>query len=257
MESGELPCSVSTPDVVVRDYAAADYSACRMLWVELTEHHRRLYEDPSIGGDDPGGAFDDYLAVPERVASWVADLDGSVVGLTGLFDRGTRGEAEPVVVTRPPEDARPRPGGTWPPAKRGEIKHGTTGVPAARCMCDTAAMRTTYRCRAYPDQQQQAVLTARSAASGWWEPDISIGTDLADRREVTAGSKRASPRLGFPVLIPADGPGLARCGLRCCHARRCLLLTGVGGEGFLGGVDDAEVGADVQFGCGDEQRFDG
>ena len=26
-------------------------------------------------------------------------------------------------------------------------------------MCDTAGMRTAYRCRAYPDQQQQAVLT--------------------------------------------------------------------------------------------------
>lgn len=76
MESGEPTCSVSTPDVIVRDYASADYPACRMLWVELTEHHRRIYEDPSIGGDDPGGAFDDYLAVPERVASWVADLDG-------------------------------------------------------------------------------------------------------------------------------------------------------------------------------------
>jgi len=32
MESGELTCSVSTPDVVVRDYASADYSACPMLW---------------------------------------------------------------------------------------------------------------------------------------------------------------------------------------------------------------------------------
>ena len=88
MESGELTGPVSTPDVGVRGYASADYSACRMLWVELTEHHRRIYEDPSIGGDDPGSAFDDYLAVPERVASWVADLDGWVVGLTGLFDRG-------------------------------------------------------------------------------------------------------------------------------------------------------------------------
>jgi GNAT superfamily N-acetyltransferase len=99
MENGERTGSVSAPDVVVRDYASGDYSACRMLWVELTEHHRRLYEDPSIGGDDPGSAFDDYLAVPARVASWVADLDGWVVGLAGLFDRGTSGEVEPVVVT--------------------------------------------------------------------------------------------------------------------------------------------------------------
>src|SRR5215469_426240 len=99
MESGELTGPASTAGVVVRDYASADYSACRMLWVELTEHHRQIYEDPSIGGDDPGSAFDDYLAAPERVASWVADLEGSVVGLTGLLDRGTSGEVEPVVVT--------------------------------------------------------------------------------------------------------------------------------------------------------------
>jgi|SRR5580704_2934240 GNAT superfamily N-acetyltransferase len=99
MENGELTSSVPTPDVGVRDYTPADYSACRMLWAELTEHHRRIYEDPSIGGDDPGGMFDDYLAGPERVASWVADLDGRVVGLTGLLDRGASGEVEPVVVT--------------------------------------------------------------------------------------------------------------------------------------------------------------
>jgi GNAT superfamily N-acetyltransferase len=72
-----------------------------MLWVELTEHHRRIYEDSSIGGDDPGSGFDDYLALPERVASWVADIGGRVVGLTGLLDRGASGEVEPVVVTDP------------------------------------------------------------------------------------------------------------------------------------------------------------
>jgi hypothetical protein len=33
------------------------------------------------------------------VASRVADLDGRVVGLTGLFDRGTSDEVESVVVT--------------------------------------------------------------------------------------------------------------------------------------------------------------
>jgi GNAT superfamily N-acetyltransferase len=98
MENRELPGSTSTPDIAVRDYASADYGACRRLWVELTEHHRRIYEDPSIGGDDPGVGFDDYLALSERVASWVADLDGSVVGLTGLLHRGRSGEVEPVVV---------------------------------------------------------------------------------------------------------------------------------------------------------------
>jgi GNAT superfamily N-acetyltransferase len=85
--------------VLVRDYADGDYAACRLLWVELTEHHRRIYKDPSIGGDDPGSGFDDYLATTERVGSWIAEIEGAVVGLTGLFDRGTSGEVEPVVVT--------------------------------------------------------------------------------------------------------------------------------------------------------------
>ena len=85
--------------VSIRPYEPADEAACRALWVELTEHHRRLYDDPTVGGDDPGSYFvDTYLALPERVASWVAVVDGEVVGLTGLLDHGTSGEVEPVVV---------------------------------------------------------------------------------------------------------------------------------------------------------------
>jgi len=93
-------------DVTVRQYAQNDYQACRRLWVELTEHHRTIYGDQTIGGDDPGSGFDDYLEIPERVSSWVAVIDDEVVGLTGLFDHGTSGEVEPVVVT----DARRQQG---------------------------------------------------------------------------------------------------------------------------------------------------
>jgi hypothetical protein len=56
--------------------------------VELTDHHRWIYDDPSIGRDDPGTGFDDYLATPEPIASWVPELAGSVVGLTGVFEPG-------------------------------------------------------------------------------------------------------------------------------------------------------------------------
>lgn len=87
------------PEVIVRGYAEGDYGACRSLWAELTEYHRGIYGDPSIGGDDPGAGFDDYLAISQRVGSWVAEWHGRVVGLTGLFDRGRSGEVEPVVVT--------------------------------------------------------------------------------------------------------------------------------------------------------------
>jgi hypothetical protein len=94
-----MPTPVSIPDLVIHAYAPSDYSAGRPLWVELTEYHRRIYEDPAIGGDDPGVGFDDYLATPQRVSSCIAESVGAVVGLTGLFDRGSSGEVEPVVVT--------------------------------------------------------------------------------------------------------------------------------------------------------------
>jgi GNAT superfamily N-acetyltransferase len=92
------PDSPAAPEVIVRDYANGDYDACRSLWAELTKYHRSIYGDPSIGGDDPGAGFDDYLADPQRVGSWVAGSGGRVIGLTGLLDRGASGEVEPVVV---------------------------------------------------------------------------------------------------------------------------------------------------------------
>jgi GNAT superfamily N-acetyltransferase len=91
-------------EVGVRDYRENDYDACRSLWAELTEYHRGIYGDPSIGGDDPGSGFDSYLTEPRRVGSWVAESRGSVIGLTGLFDRGTSGEVEPVVVAETARD---------------------------------------------------------------------------------------------------------------------------------------------------------
>ena len=44
---------------IVRAYADADYAACRVLWAELTSHHREIYEDPTIGGADPGAGVDE------------------------------------------------------------------------------------------------------------------------------------------------------------------------------------------------------
>jgi GNAT superfamily N-acetyltransferase len=98
------PDSPAASGVIVRDYAEGDYVACRALWAELTGYHRRIYGDSSIGGDDPGAGFDDYLAEPRRLGSWVAESDGLVVGLTGLFDRGASGEVEPVVVAEAARD---------------------------------------------------------------------------------------------------------------------------------------------------------
>ncbi|MBM4048528.1 MAG: GNAT family N-acetyltransferase, partial [Planctomycetes bacterium] len=86
-------------NIHVREYRAADYGACRSLWAELTERHRLIYGDASIGGDDPGAGIDEYLANPARKATWVAEADGAMVGLAGLIVRGKEAEIEPVVVS--------------------------------------------------------------------------------------------------------------------------------------------------------------
>ena len=89
----------------IRPYDPGDLQACRDLWLELTVHHRRIYQVDTIGGDDPGAQFDEHLTAvgPERI--WVAETDETVVGLAGLIVDGTSGEVEPVVVT---EGARSR-----------------------------------------------------------------------------------------------------------------------------------------------------
>lgn len=104
MTHSRQPDLPATSEVIVRDYAEGDYGACRSLWAELTVYHRSIYGDPSIGGDDPGAGFEDYLATSNRIRSWVAESRGRVVGLTGLFDWGTSGEVEPVVVAEAARD---------------------------------------------------------------------------------------------------------------------------------------------------------
>lgn len=86
-------------DLEIREYRNADCEACRALWAQITERHRLIYGDPTIGGNDPGRGLDGYLANPGRRATWVAEADGTVIGMTGLI--GTyddEAEVEPVIV---------------------------------------------------------------------------------------------------------------------------------------------------------------
>ena len=76
----------------IRHYTDSHLDACRSLWVELTEWHRQIYDSPTIGGSDPGRHFDEHLERVEAELLWVAEIDGKVVGLTGLLVRD--GEAE-------------------------------------------------------------------------------------------------------------------------------------------------------------------
>jgi GNAT superfamily N-acetyltransferase len=104
MTVSRQPDSPATSEAIVRGYVEGDYRVCRALWAELTEYHRGIYRDCSIGGDDPGAGFDGYLATSQRIGSWVAEFHGRVVGLTGLLDRGMSAEVEPVVVTEAARD---------------------------------------------------------------------------------------------------------------------------------------------------------
>jgi GNAT superfamily N-acetyltransferase len=84
----------------VREYEERDRDACRGLWAQLTQWHRDLYDDQSIGGEDLEGWFDRYLEERRPVAVWVADLGERVVGFTGALplENGVRYELEPIVV---------------------------------------------------------------------------------------------------------------------------------------------------------------
>jgi GNAT superfamily N-acetyltransferase len=83
----------------IREYTEADLEGCRDLWRDLTQRHRDIYEDPTIGGDDPGPYFDEhYLPDDKPVKLWVAELDGALVGLCGLLLKDGEGELEPIIV---------------------------------------------------------------------------------------------------------------------------------------------------------------
>jgi GNAT superfamily N-acetyltransferase len=83
----------------IRQYNFSDLERCRSLWAEMTQRHRDIYNDPSIGGDNPGLEFDKHL---EQVGSgriWVALFDEEVVGLVSLIQDDQQAEVEPIVVS--------------------------------------------------------------------------------------------------------------------------------------------------------------
>ena len=82
----------------IREYTVSDYDACRALWVELTQHHRDIYDDQSIGGDDPGAALDNHLNNPKRTITWVAEGESVVLGFCSLNAEHDAGEIDPIVV---------------------------------------------------------------------------------------------------------------------------------------------------------------
>ena len=86
-------------DIIIRQYQQSDLNDCRRLWAELTEKHRAIYDDPTIGGDNPGIFFDQHLKRVGPDKLWVAEYQRKVVALTGLIYDGEEAEIEPLIVT--------------------------------------------------------------------------------------------------------------------------------------------------------------
>ena len=88
------------PHPIIRQYTSEDLGSCQALWVELTEWHRHIYQSPGIGGPNPERQFDEHLirVGPENI--WVADVEGQVVGLTGLIPGEDEAELEPIIVSK-------------------------------------------------------------------------------------------------------------------------------------------------------------
>jgi len=86
--------------LTIRKYQSADKEACRTLWKELTEWHREIYQDQTIGGAHPEEHFDKYLAEIGSDRLWVAVHDSQVVGFIGLIVKGEEAQIEPLVVTK-------------------------------------------------------------------------------------------------------------------------------------------------------------
>ncbi|MDO8124960.1 MAG: GNAT family N-acetyltransferase [Candidatus Hermodarchaeota archaeon] len=84
--------------IIIRRYQDNDLVACRDLWRELTEWHREIYEDSTIGGDQPELYFDKHLATVGTNCLWVAEHQSQVIGLVGLETRDEELFIEPLVV---------------------------------------------------------------------------------------------------------------------------------------------------------------
>ena len=84
--------------VSIREYQDRDLESCKQLWHELTQRHRDIYFDPSIGGDHPDLAFEKYLKKTNVAGLWLVEQDMLVLGMAGLLMEGDEAEIEPIVI---------------------------------------------------------------------------------------------------------------------------------------------------------------
>lgn len=115
------------------------------MWRELTERHREIYSDPTIGGESPGRYFDEHLSRVGTENIWVAVAGSEVVALLGLIKREGEVEIEPIVVSskyRNKEIGRMLVGIAFEEAKR----LGATYVSVKPVARNVEAMRFFWDC---------------------------------------------------------------------------------------------------------------
>jgi predicted GNAT family acetyltransferase len=92
--------TINRDKLIFRNYAASDLDACRALWKELTQQHRIIYGDDTIGGPNPGLAFDGHLKKIGKKNTFVLEYRSRVVALAGLVMKDGEAEIDPVVVRK-------------------------------------------------------------------------------------------------------------------------------------------------------------
>lgn len=85
--------------IAVRPYSDEYREKCRELWHELTQRHRDIYDDQSIGGDTPGLYFDEHLEKAGKDHILLAFIGKEVVGMLGYVQADEEIELEPLVVS--------------------------------------------------------------------------------------------------------------------------------------------------------------
>jgi GNAT superfamily N-acetyltransferase len=95
-----MPAKNKSEKIVIREYRDSDFDVCLSLWKELAQYHVELYECPELMGPDPGHGFKEYIVNPARKGTWVAEIDGKVVGFSGLLiESPAHSDLEPMIVS--------------------------------------------------------------------------------------------------------------------------------------------------------------
>ena len=86
-------------EITIRDYGDDDRDSCLALYSELSQHYADIYGDLAIANGESSRWLDTLRKSYEYSGTWIAEVDGQIVGLAGLLANGEEGRIEPVIVS--------------------------------------------------------------------------------------------------------------------------------------------------------------